>query len=48
MTISVKNNRGHYEIYCDGKFYCSCDYWDEVKEEIEDLKSEFTNVEVKR
>ena len=28
----VKNVRGHYEVYINGEFYCSCDTLSEVDE----------------
>lgn len=27
----------HYEIYIDGRFYCSCDNRNEIDEELEEL-----------
>ena len=31
--------RGHYEVYCDGKFFCSADTFMEAVKEIEDEKN---------
>ena len=36
--LTVENERGVYYIYIDGKFYCSCENYREVEEEMEDLK----------
>ena len=27
--------RGHYEVYCNGKFFCSADTYGEAKREID-------------
>lgn len=35
MEILALN--GHYEIMKNGKFFCSCDNWEEVMEEMEEL-----------
>lgn len=37
MNIEVRNVRGHYEIYINGVFYCSCDNKQEVDEELMNL-----------
>lgn len=37
MNIEVRNVRGHYEIYINGVFYCSCDTKEEVEEELINL-----------
>lgn len=41
--LTVENIQGHYELYIDGVFYCSCDTYEEVQEEIEFLESEVLN-----
>ena len=33
--VEIKNVKGHYEVWICGKFYCSCDNMDEVREELE-------------
>ena len=33
--VEIKNVKGYYEIWIFGKFYCSCDNMDEVREELE-------------
>ena len=38
VNAEIKNVNGHYEIFVNGKFYCSCDNMDEVGEEIAQLK----------
>lgn len=37
MKIDVRNVRGHYEIYINGIFYCSCDTMEEVDEELNNM-----------
>lgn len=37
MNIEIKNVQGHYEIYINGVFYCSCDTREEVDEELANL-----------
>ena len=38
MTTEIIAVRGHYEVYLDGKFYCSADTTDEAEKEIEDYE----------
>lgn len=38
MTYSVVNKQGHYEVYINGKFYCSVDNMSEANREIENYK----------
>ena len=38
-TIEVKRKPTHYEIYVDGKFYCSCDFG-ELNKELEEIENE--------
>lgn len=38
MSYRIINNNGHYEIYIDGKFYCSADTMAEVVYEIKNEK----------
>ena len=38
MQIDVLRNHEHYEIYLNGKFYCSCENMYEVTEELELLE----------
>ena len=40
--ITVKNKYSHYEIYVDGKFYCSCDCG-ELREVMEEIENETNN-----
>ena len=35
--VEIQKVKEHYEIYIDNKFYCSCDNWTEVQEELEKL-----------
>lgn len=39
-SYEIKNVRGHYEVYKDGKFICSADTVKEAAEEIESIKKE--------
>lgn len=34
-SFSIIPNNGHYDVYIDGKFYCSADSMTEVAKEIE-------------
>ena len=34
MKVEVRHVMEHYEIYINGKFYCSCDNKREVDEEL--------------
>jgi hypothetical protein len=36
--MEIRALQGHFEIWLNGKFYCSCDNWKEVEEEKENLK----------
>ena len=36
--LEVKQERGIYYLYIDGKFYCSCDSQREVEEETTELQ----------
>lgn len=38
--VGVKWTQGHYVITVDGQFYCSCDNWKEVCEEIESIQED--------
>ncbi len=40
MNIKVKNKNGHYEVYNNDKFICSCDNMTEVNEEIRLIEKE--------
>lgn len=39
-SYEIKNVRGHYEVYKDGKFLCSADTRKEASEEVEASKKE--------
>ena len=39
MDYEIKHVHGHFEIYINGKFYCTADNMAEVDEEIENLKA---------
>ena len=39
MDYEVRHIHGHFEIYVNGKFYCTVDNMVEVDEEIENLKA---------
>jgi hypothetical protein len=34
MTYKIRPEREHFEVYIDGKFYCSADSWCEAENEI--------------
>ena len=34
MATEIKSTQGHYEVYIDGKFYCSADSYSEAVKEI--------------
>ena len=40
MNISIVPTKGHYEVYIDGKFFCSADSLPEAAKEIENYKGE--------
>ena len=39
--VKVVRVREHYEIYVNNKFYCSCDNWTEVNEDLKNLEKEY-------
>lgn len=39
-TVDVRTVREHYEVYVDGRFYCSCDNLREVDKELENYENE--------
>lgn len=36
--LEIRQKRGVYYLYIDGKFYCSCDNDKEVNEEVAELQ----------
>jgi uncharacterized protein YxjI len=34
----IKQNNGHYELYVNGKFYCSADTFTEAAQEIDRMR----------
>lgn len=40
MDIKIVLNYGHYDVYIDGKFYCSADTYDEAYDEITKIFSD--------
>lgn len=38
-TVDIQKVMDHYEVYIDGKFYCSCDSLREVDEELENYET---------
>lgn len=36
MTYKIKPKKGHFEVYINGKFYCSADNMREAIKEIEE------------
>lgn len=45
MTYKIKPDRGHFEVYINGKFYCCADNWQEAENEIKEyaLKGDVGN-----
>ena len=39
MQIKIKQVREHYEIYINGKFYCSADNLKEVEKELSTIQN---------
>ena len=40
MTCKIERKREHFEVYIDGKFYCSADSVTEAEKEIQEYISE--------
>lgn len=40
MSYQIVSNKGHYEIYINGNFYCSADTYAEAIREVEDFQKE--------
>ena len=40
MTCKIKRNREHFEVYINGKFYCTADNESEAVSEIQNYVSE--------
>jgi len=40
MTCKIKRNREHFEVYINGKFFCSADNEKEAEDEIRNYVSE--------
>lgn len=38
----IRRVGGHYEVYIDGEFYCTCDTYHEAQEEAQEVESEDT------
>lgn len=38
MSVTITPNRGHWEVYIDGKFYCSADSFNEAVKEYHDYE----------
>ena len=41
---SITLSYGHYEVYIDGKFYCSADSAQEAAKEVEEYEKEHATV----
>lgn len=39
MNYKIVPNHGHYEVYIDGKFYCSADTMNEAAKEVEEYEN---------
>lgn len=44
MMFDIKNNRGHYEVFCDGEYIFSADTIEEAEEDIENYKQAINKV----
>lgn len=40
MTVEIVPKYGHYEVYIDGRFFCSADDEREAKEEVKSYMTE--------
>ena len=40
MTYKIKRDREHFEVYINGKFYCSADNESEAESEIQNYANE--------
>lgn len=40
MAYKIVNRYGHYEVYINGRFFCSADNWNEAVREVEDYLAE--------
>ena len=38
MSVKITPNQGHWEVYIDGKFYCSADSFNEAVKEYQDYE----------
>jgi len=38
MSVKIAPNRGHWEVYIDGKFYCSADTFNEAVKEYQEYE----------
>ncbi len=39
-SITILQKYGYYAIFLNNEFYCSCDNWKEVTEELEHIRGE--------
>lgn len=44
MSSKIVHNQDHYEVYINGKFYCSADTITEAAREIEEYEREMARV----
>lgn len=40
MDFEIISERGHYNVYLNGVFQCSCDSYKEAEEEIKEMRKE--------
>lgn len=45
-TLEIVNHLGVYYLYINDKFYCTCDTFKEVTEEVQDLQSKGAEVKL--
>ena len=38
MSVTITPNRGHWEVYINGKFYCSADSFSEAVKEYQEYE----------
>lgn len=40
MDFEIVNEKGHWSVYLNGTFQCSCDSYQEAEEEIKEMRKE--------
>lgn len=44
-NIEIIQKYGHFIVYLDNEFYCSCDSWPEVTEELDGIQAEIAEID---